>query len=78
MGSLAEVMASDINIIRTKDYQKYLIEFILTYSCYDLISLAEILNVNTLTLSQVARGFIYLDDESALRLLKYFFICIGM
>ena len=79
MGCLAEVLASDVdvNLKSKKESQKYLIEFILTYSNYDLKSLAEILDVNPLVLSQAVNGFSYLEGAAASRLIKWFFIFIG-
>ena len=79
MGCLADVWASqvDVNIENKKESQKYFIEFILTYSNYDLKSLAEILEVNPLVLSQVVSGYSYLDDVAASRLIEWFFIFIN-
>lgn len=79
MGCLAEVLALevDVNLENKKESQKYIIEFILTYSNYDLKSLANILEVNTLVLSQVLSGFSYLDDVAASRLIEWFFIFIS-
>lgn len=79
MGCLAAVWASqvDVNFENKKESQKHLIEFILTYSKYDLKSLAEILEVNPIMLSQVVSGFSYLDDVAASRLIEWFFIFIS-
>jgi hypothetical protein len=79
MGCLAEVLASEVGVSVeiSKETQKYLIEFILTYSAYDLKSLAELLDVNTLLLSQVVSGFSYLEDSVGQRLISWFFLFIG-
>lgn len=79
MGCLAEVWASEVGVHfeRKKEAQKYLIEFILTHSEYDLKNLAEILDVNPLLLSQVLSGFTYLEGTIALRLFDWFFLFIG-
>lgn len=79
MGCLAEVWASEVGVQfeRRKEAQKYLIEFILTHSDYDLKNLAEILNVNTLVLSQVVSGFNYLEGIAATRLIEWFLLFIG-
>ncbi|EHL31333.1 hypothetical protein [Legionella drancourtii] len=79
MGCLAEVLGSfsDVNFKCKKENQKYLIEFILFFSNYDLKSLAELLEVNLLFLSQVVSGKYYLNEDRALKLLKWFLIFIG-
>jgi len=79
MGSLAEVMASvsDGSFRCKEDAQKYLIEFILFHSNYDLKSLAEILDVNPLFLSHVAMGKSYLDGNGVSKLINWFLILIS-
>jgi hypothetical protein len=79
MGCLAEVWGSEVSVDfeYNKEAQKYLIEFILTYSNYDLKTLSEILEVSPLLLSQVVSGFSYLEHIVALRLIEWFFIVIG-
>ncbi len=79
MGCLAEVWASEVGVHfeRRKEAQKYLIEFILTHGNYDLKALAEILDVNTLLLSQVVSGFNYLEGIAATRLIDWFLVFIG-
>ena len=60
-----------------KEVQKYLIEFILTYSSYDLKSVAELLEIPVLLLSEVMSSHVYLEEEVANKLLDWFFILIG-
>lgn len=55
-----------------KDRQKYLVEFILTYSSLDLKSLAELLNISVLMLSQRAAGVTFLTATAAIRLAEIF------
>lgn len=78
MGRLAEVWASEagVDFEYNKESQKYIIEFILRYCNYDLVMLAEILDVSPLLLSHVISGFSYLNDRVALRLMDWFFIII--
>lgn len=79
MGCLAKVWASEagVHFERRKEAQKYLIEFILIHSNYDLKNLAEILDVNALLLSQVVSGFSYLEGVPATKLIEWFLMFIG-
>jgi len=79
MGCLAEVLASsnDVRYKYGKEAQKYIIEFLLTYSCYDLKSLAEILNCKCSLLSLVLSGKDYLDEKTAIELFNWFFLFIN-
>lgn len=79
MGCLAEVWASEVgvNFEYKKETQKYLIEFILMHCKYDLVALAEVLDVSPLLLSHVVSGYSYLKHDVALRLKDWFLIAIG-
>lgn len=79
MGCIAEVMASvsDVNFKCKKEAQKYLIEFVLIHSQYDLKALAEILDVSTLLLGQVLCGKVYLDENIARKLVEWFLLFVS-
>lgn len=76
MGCIAEVMASvsDVSFKCKKDAQKYLIEFVLIHSQYDLKALAEILDVSTLLLGQVLCGKAFLDENTSRKLVEWFLL----
>lgn len=79
MGCIAEVMASvsDVNFKCKNDAQKYLIEFILIHSHYDLKTLADILNVSTLLLGQVICGKAFLDENTSRKLVEWLLLFIS-
>ncbi|HHG8515337.1 TPA: hypothetical protein ACPYPU_001125 [Legionella pneumophila] len=60
-----------------KDTQKYLIDYILSYSELDCKELAQILEASPLMLSQVLAGKDFLGSEKAEHLFQYFTILIG-
>ncbi|HAU1059745.1 TPA: hypothetical protein ACT9LO_002539 [Legionella pneumophila] len=80
MGCIAEFWASDngVGFKCEKEVQKYIIEFLLTYSGYDLISLSEVLGCNTILLSMVLSGKDYLDSTKTEQLIKWFFLFLGL
>lgn len=61
-----------------KEAQKYLIEFILNCSCYDLEALAEVLDVNVLLLSDALSGKGYLKSDTAKNLVDWFLLLIRL
>ncbi|HHT9843877.1 TPA: hypothetical protein ACT9I4_001995 [Legionella pneumophila] len=67
----------DVRFQLKKDAQKYLIKYILSYSALDCRSLAAILEVNPLILSQVLAGKSFLDHAKAKNLFHYFIFLIG-
>ncbi|WP_115710941.1 hypothetical protein [Legionella sainthelensi] len=60
-----------------KDTQKYLIDFILSYSELDCKELAHILEASPLVLSQVLAGKDYLGPSKAYNLFHYFTMLIN-
>ncbi|MCW8386845.1 hypothetical protein OQJ15_11060 [Fluoribacter dumoffii] len=60
-----------------KDSQKYLIDFILSYSKLDYKELAQILEASPLVLSQVLAGKEFLGPSKAHNLFHYFTMLIG-
>ncbi|HII4560453.1 hypothetical protein SCS40_00185 [Legionella pneumophila serogroup 1] len=60
-----------------KDTQKYLIDYILSYSELDCKELAQILEASPLMLSQVLAGKVYLEPSKAHNLFHYFTMLIG-
>lgn len=57
--------------------QKYLIDFILSYSSMNSSALAEILEVSPIKLSQVLAGITFLESVKARNLFQYFMMLIG-
>lgn len=60
-----------------KDTQKYLIDYILSYSELDCKELAQILEASPLMLSQVLAGKEFLGPSKAHSLFDYFTMLIG-
>ena len=79
MGCFTEISEPVINIKFTlqKDAQRYLIDYILSYSELDCRSLADILELNSIKLSQILAGKSFLDSEKAKNLFQYFIMMIG-
>lgn len=79
MGCLVDFKISevDLQVGCNKKTQMHLIEYLLTYSEYDLKSLAEILEVSPLFLLRVIKGETYLNDTNTHKLWDWFlmFIC---
>jgi superfamily II RNA helicase len=67
----------DVKFQLKKDTQKYLIDYILSYSKLDCKELAQILEASPLVLSQVLAGKDFLGSEKAKHLFQYFTILIG-
>lgn len=67
----------DVKFQLKKNSQKYLIEYILYYSELDSRSLADILEVNPLLLSDVLSGNEYLNKDTFMKLHEYFLILIS-
>lgn len=79
MGHIAEVFEPTINVsLKCKrDNQKYLIEFILVHSELDLKSLAMLLQVNPMLLSQTLTGLSFLTGKSATKLTELFIMLLN-
>lgn len=60
-----------------KDAQKYLVDYILSYSALNYKELAQILGASPLTLGQVLAGKEYLEPSKARNLFQYFAMMIG-
>lgn len=67
----------DVKFQLKKDTQKYLIDYILSYSELDCKGLARILESSPLMVSQVLAGKDFLGSEKAKHLFQYFTILIG-
>lgn len=67
----------DVKFQLKKDSQKYLIDYILSYSKLDCKELAQILGVNPLKVSQVLAGKDFFGLEKARNLFNYFIILIA-
>ncbi|HAU1322212.1 TPA: hypothetical protein F8R96_14935 [Legionella pneumophila] len=67
----------DVKFQLKKSTQKYLIDYILTYSELDYKGLAQILDASPLVVSQVLAGKEFLEPEKAHHLFQYFIIHIG-
>ncbi|KTC75526.1 hypothetical protein Lbir_0438 [Legionella birminghamensis] len=68
----------DVKFQLKKDSQKYIIDYILSYSKLDCKELAQILESSPLVLSQVLAGKKFLRTENARNLFQYFTIMIGV
>lgn len=79
MGCLVEVLESsfDVRFTCKKTDQKVILEFLLTYSKYDLKELAELLNVSTYLLNKVLNGKDYLPSSAALNMMEWLYIFIS-
>ncbi len=79
MGCFTEISEPviDIKFTLQKDAQRYLIDYILSYSELDCRSLADILELNSIKLSQILAGKSFLDSEKAKNLFQYFIMMIG-
>lgn len=67
----------DVKFKLKKDTQKYLIDYILSYSELDCKELAQILEASPLMISQVLAGNEYLGPSKAHNLFHYFTILIS-
>lgn len=67
----------DIKFQLKKDSQKYLIDFILSYSKLNCKDLAQILEASPLVISQVLAGKEFLGPSKAHNLFHYFTMLIG-
>lgn len=67
----------DVKFQLKKDTQKYLIDYILSYSKLDCKELAQILEASPLMLSQVLAGKEFLGPSKAHNLFHYFTMLIG-
>ncbi|MFO9571025.1 hypothetical protein SDB67_14225 [Legionella pneumophila serogroup 1] len=67
----------DIKFQLKKESQKYLIDFILSYSKLNCKELAQILEANPLVISQVLAGKEFLGPSKAHNLFHYFTMLIG-
>ena len=76
MGCFTEVQEPTIDVkFKCKlENQQYLIEFILMQGAMDLKSLAMLLEVNVLLLSQAVTGLAFLNGEQSLKLAKLFLL----
>lgn len=79
MGCLAEVWESefDIRFNCKKSAQKIILEFLLTYSKYDLKELSELLEVTPFCLNQVLNGKEYLCESVSSKMMDWLYIFIG-
>ena len=79
MGSFTEVSEPiiDVKFRLKRDSQKFLIDYILSYSKLDSIELAEILEVNPLKVSRVLAGKDYFESRKARNLFGYFSMLVG-
>lgn len=79
MGCLAEIWESefDIRFNCKKSAQKIILEFLLTYSKYDLKELSELLEVTPFCLNQVLNGKEYLSEAVSSKMMHWFYIFIG-
>ncbi len=79
MGCFTEVSEPviDVKFQLKKDTQKYLIDYILSYSDLDCIELAEILEASPLMVSQVLAGKDFFGPDKAHNLFQYFMMLIG-
>lgn len=68
----------DVKFQLKKDTQKYLIDYILSYSELDCKELAQILEASPLVLSQVLAGKEFLGPAKAHSLFHYFTMLIGI
>ncbi|MCW8452977.1 hypothetical protein OQJ18_01790 [Fluoribacter dumoffii] len=79
MECLAEICESefDIRFSCKKSDQKIILEFLLTYSKYDLKELSELLEVTPFCLNQVLNDKDYLSDTVSSNMMDwlYIFIC---
>lgn len=78
MGCLAEVWESEFGIRFNckKSDQKIILEFLLTYSKYDLKELAELLEVTPFLLNQVINEKEYLSEPIASKMMDWLYIFI--
>lgn len=67
----------DVKFQLKKDSQKYLIDFILSYSELNCRELAQILEASPLVISQVLAGKEFLGPSKAHNLFLYFTMLIG-
>ncbi|HAT9718711.1 TPA: hypothetical protein JBD64_13010 [Legionella pneumophila subsp. pneumophila] len=67
----------DVKFQLKKDTQKYLIDYILSYSEWDSKSLADILEVCPFLLSKVLSGNEYLNKDTFMKLKEYFIMLIS-
>ncbi|RYW69479.1 hypothetical protein D7291_12385, partial [Legionella pneumophila] len=79
MGCLAEVWESefDIRFKCKKSAQKIILEFLLTYSKYDLKELSELLEVTPFCLNQVLNGKEYLSETVSSKMMDWLYVFIG-
>lgn len=79
MGCLAEVWESefDIRFNCKKSAQKIILEFLLTYSKYDLKELSELLEVTPFCLNQVLNGKEFLSENVSSKMMDWLYIFIG-
>jgi hypothetical protein len=79
MGCLAEVWESefDIRFNCKKSAQKIILEFLLTYSKYDLKELSELLEVTPFCLNQVLNDKEYLSETVSSKMMDWLYIFIG-
>ena len=71
------VAGSAVSFNYKKEAQKYLIEFMLKYTNYDLQSLAELLDVSALLLSDVLSGKGYLKPHVGKNLMSWFLLSLN-
>jgi hypothetical protein len=67
----------EVNFKCRKEYHKYLIEFILTYSCLKQSELAELLDISLLTLDQSRKGSTHLSAQAVVKLIELFCTLLG-
>lgn len=79
MGCLAEVWESefDVRFNCKKSAQKIILEFLLTYSKYDLKELSELLEVTPFCLNQVLNGKEYLSETVSSKMMDWLYIFLG-
>lgn len=79
MGCFTEVSEPviDVKFRLKRDTQKYLIDYILSYSKLDCKELAQILEASPLKVSQVLAGKDFFGPEKSHNLFHYFAMLIG-
>ncbi|HIC9088391.1 TPA: hypothetical protein ACW9KV_001133 [Legionella pneumophila] len=79
MGCLVEVWESEFDIRFTckKSAQKTILEFLLTYSKYDLKELSELLEVTPFCLNQVLNEKEYLSETVSSKMMDWLYIFLG-
>ena len=72
-----EDIGFQVNLRCREEHQKYLIEFILTCSCFEPGDLAELLEVSPLMLDQARIGSAKLPGQAVIKLIEIFCMLFG-